>query len=217
MVDLIFAEAAIRGETVGAMALVHIPIVFAVVMAGCVHAFPTALALAAAGVDFDGYPLADLILVDTRAKRHDGSHVFMTGREALIVWSATFDLCRRTMVDDLQVGCANRDRVNAHQHLGALGNRYRFVLKRDFPKIAKHPSFHGFGDRVVRVRFDVVWHAHGKLPLLYKMFYSGSIRLGLGCERLIRTAQQFGCCRCGTAHGVNDRRKMLTLRTDGWH
>ena len=63
----VFSKAAIGGEPVGAMPLVNVAIVLAVVVAGRVHALAAALALPAARMDFDSYALADLVFVDTLA------------------------------------------------------------------------------------------------------------------------------------------------------
>src|SRR5262249_30489659 len=63
VVDLIFAEAAIGGEAVGAVALVHVAVVEAVVVARGVHALAAALALAAAGVNLHRHALADGVFV----------------------------------------------------------------------------------------------------------------------------------------------------------
>lgn len=84
VVDLVFAEAAIGGEAVGPVALVHVTVVLAVVVARGVHALAAALALAAAGVDLDGHALADLVLVDAMAERHDRAHVLMAGVKPLL-------------------------------------------------------------------------------------------------------------------------------------
>ena len=63
MVDRVLGKTAIRCKTVGAMTLLGFPIV----ETGGVHALAAALALAAAGVDFDADTLADRKLVDVRS------------------------------------------------------------------------------------------------------------------------------------------------------
>ena len=84
VVDLVFAEAAVGGEAVGAVALVDVAVVEAVIVAGGVHALAAALALAAAGMDFDGDALADRKLVDAGSERDDRAHIFVAGREILV-------------------------------------------------------------------------------------------------------------------------------------
>ncbi len=84
VVHLVFAEAAIGGETIGPVALVDVTVVLAVIVARGVHALAAALALAATGMDLHRHPLADLVFVDAGAERHDGSHVFMAGGEVLV-------------------------------------------------------------------------------------------------------------------------------------
>jgi hypothetical protein len=153
VVDLIFAEAAVGGETVGAMPLVDIAVIEAVVVAGSVHAFAAAFALAAAGVDFDRHALADLIFVDARAERDDGAHIFVTGREVLVEGLAAGNESGRAMIDDLEIGSANRHRVDTHQNFGALGHRNRLLRELKFAGITEHPRLHGVGDRKILSRF----------------------------------------------------------------
>ncbi len=69
IVDLIFAEAAVGGEAVGAVALVDVAVIEAVVVARRVHALAAALALAATGVDLHRDALADLVFIDAGAER----------------------------------------------------------------------------------------------------------------------------------------------------
>ena len=69
VVDLVFAEAAVGGEAVGAVALVDVAVIEPVVVAGGVHALAAALALAAAGVDLHRDALADLVFVDAGPER----------------------------------------------------------------------------------------------------------------------------------------------------
>src|SRR5690606_4988263 len=54
IVDRVLGKAAIGGEAVGAMTLVDVAVVLAVVVAGRVHAHAAALALAATSVNFHG-------------------------------------------------------------------------------------------------------------------------------------------------------------------
>ncbi len=149
IVDLVFAEAAIGGEAVGAMALVDVAVVEPVVVAGGVHAFAAALALAAAGVNLDRHALADLVFVDAGPERDHRAHVFVSGREVLVEGEAALDRCRRTVIDDLEIGRADRHCVDAHEHLGLLRHRHRLRPERQLAGIAQHPGLHGVGDRKV--------------------------------------------------------------------
>ena len=149
VVDLVLAEAAVGGEAVGAVALVDVAVIEAVVVARGVHALAAALALAAAGVDFDRHALADLVFVDAGAERHDRAHVFVAGREVLVERHAALDRGRRAVIDDLEIGGADRDRIDAHQHLGALRHRHRLVRELEFAGIAEHPGLHRVGDRKI--------------------------------------------------------------------
>src|SRR5215468_9185658 len=130
VVDLIFAEAAVGGETVGAVAFVDVAVIEPVVVTGGVHALAAALALAAAGMNLDGHALADAVFVDARPERDHGAHVFVPGGEVLVVRHAAPDRRRRPVIDDLEVGRADRDRVDAHQHLGLLRHRDRLLRQR---------------------------------------------------------------------------------------
>ena len=151
VVDGVFGEAAIGGEAVGAMALVHLAVVQAVVEAGGVHALAAALALAAAGMDLHGDALADAILVHARAERRDGAHVFVAGREVLVERLAAADHRRRTVRDDLQVGGADRHGIDAHQHLGAARHRHRLLHQAELAGIVQHPGLHLVRDWKIRL------------------------------------------------------------------
>ena len=153
VVDLVFAEAAVGGEAVGAVALVDVAVVEAVVVARGVHALAAALALAAAGMDLHGDALADAVLIDAGPERHDRAHIFVAGREVLVERHAAQDRCRRAMIDDFQVGRADRHRVDTHQHLGALGHRNRLFGELELAGIAQHPRLHLIRDGEIRARF----------------------------------------------------------------
>ena len=145
VVDLVFAEAAVGGEAVGAVALVDVAVVEPVVVAGGVHALAAALALAAAGMDLDRHALADLVFVDAGAERRDRAHVFMAGRQVLVERHAALNRGGRAVRDDLEIGRADRDRVDAHQHLGALRHRHRLFDELQLAGIAEHPGPHRVG------------------------------------------------------------------------
>ena len=74
------------------------------------------------------------------------------GVKFLLNGIAALDRGRRPVIDDLEVGRADRDRVDAHQHLGLLRHRHRLVLQAELAGIAEHPCLHGVGDRVVLAR-----------------------------------------------------------------
>ena len=150
VIDLIFAKAAVGGKAVGAVALVAVAVIEAVVEAGGVHAFAATFALTAAGVDLDRDALADAALVDARTERDDRAHVFVSRREVLVERQAALDHRRRAVRDHLEVGRADRDRVDAHQNFGAARHRHRLFAKRELARIAQHPCLHGFGNRELR-------------------------------------------------------------------
>jgi hypothetical protein len=153
VVDLILAEAAIGGEAVGAMALIDIAVIESVVVARGVHARTAALALATAGVNLDRDALADLVLVDARAERHHRAHIFMAGREVLVERHAAQKRCRRPVIDDFEIGGADSDRIDPHQHLGALRHRHRLVGQLEFAGITQHPGLHGVRNGEIRIGF----------------------------------------------------------------
>src|SRR6516225_9973582 len=160
VVDLIFAEAAVGGETVGAVTFIDVAVVEPIVVTGGVHALAAALALAAAGMNLDGHALADAVFVDARPERDHSAHVFVPGGEVLVVRHAAPDQRRRPVIDDLEVGRADRDRVDAHQHLGLLRHRDRLLPQRKLAGIAEHPRLHGVRDGIVRAHFYSGWRVH---------------------------------------------------------
>src|ERR1044071_6874124 len=136
--DHIFGEAAIGAETIRAMSFRAI----AVIQARGVHALAAALAAATAGVNFHGDALAELKFVDGRAELHDGAHIFMAGREAAIERQPAIDHRRYTVADDLDIGRAYRDRVDAHENLGRPRFRNRLFNDRQLLRAAQDPSLH---------------------------------------------------------------------------
>src|SRR5262249_25011637 len=131
-----------------------------VVVTGGIHALAAALALAAAGMNLDRHALADAVFVDARPERHYGAHIFVPGGEVLVVRLAAPDQRRGPVIDDLEIGRADRDRVDAHQDLGLFRHRYRLLPQRKLTGIAEHPRFHGVRDGIVRARFYSSWRVH---------------------------------------------------------
>src|SRR5262249_17064082 len=103
VVDLVLAKAAIRGESVGAVALVVITIVEPGVDGGGGPSAAALLALAATGMDLDGNALADTEFVDARTECHHGPHIFVSWREVLVEWQPPFNERRWAGVDDFKI------------------------------------------------------------------------------------------------------------------
>ena len=142
---MVFAKSAVGGEAVGAVALVDGAVVEPVVVARGVHARAAALALAAARVDLDSDALADFVLVNAGPERRDRAHVFMAGREVFVERHAALNHCGRAVRDDFQIGRADRDGVDAHQHLGALRHRHGLFGELQLARLDEHPRAHGVG------------------------------------------------------------------------
>src|SRR6266478_4705056 len=138
MIDRVFGEATIGGEAVGAMTLVGFPIV----KAGRIHALSAPLALTTTSVDFHADALADFELVDSWSERGNRAHIFVARREVLVEGQAALNARRRAAVNDLKVGCADRNGVDADQNLRAFWNRCGFVAQEKFVRVAQHPSLH---------------------------------------------------------------------------
>ena len=113
-----------------------------VVEARGVHALPAPLALAAAGMDLHADAFADCKLVDIRSERGNRAHIFMTGCEIFVEWQAALNARGRAGVDDLEVGCADGDRVDADQNLRVPRNGRRLVAQHKLIRVAQNPSFH---------------------------------------------------------------------------
>src|SRR3954468_13197859 len=163
VVDLVLAEAAVGGEAVGAVALVDVAVVLAVVVAGGVHALTAALALAAPRVDLHRDALPDLELVDARTEGHDRAHVLVAGREVLVEGQAALDLRRQPVLDDLQVGGADGDAVDAHEDLSALRRGNGLVDERQLARVIQDPCLHGVRNGKRRIHLHVVRLRHSGL------------------------------------------------------
>src|SRR6202022_5211728 len=72
---------------------------------------------------------ADLELVDLRSEGCDRTHIFMAGCKILVEGHAAADARRRSAANDLEVGCADRDRVDANQYFRAPRNRRGLVAQ----------------------------------------------------------------------------------------
>ena len=86
------------------------------------------------------------VLVDAGAERHHGAHVLVARREALVERQAALDHGRRPVRDHVEVGGADGDRVDAHQHLGLAGHRHRLVRQHEIAGAVQHPRLHGGGN-----------------------------------------------------------------------
>ena len=109
-VDGVFGEPPIRTKTVRAVSFLGV----AIIQARGVHAFATALAAAAAGVDLDRDPIADLEFIDAGAEPNHCTHVFVTRCEAPIEGKPAIDHRRQTVPDDLDIGSTDCNRVDPH-------------------------------------------------------------------------------------------------------
>ena len=115
---------------------------FPIVKAGGVHALAASLALAAPRMDLYADAFADFKFIDAGSECCNGAHIFMAGRKILVEGQAALNACRRAAVDDLKIGCADRDRVDADQDFGAAGNRCGLVAQKKLVRAAQDPGFH---------------------------------------------------------------------------
>src|SRR4029078_6362065 len=159
VIDRIFGKTTVGGEAIGAMAFLRLSIV----QARGIHALAAALALAAAGVDLYADPFADLELVDVRAERRDGAHIFVPRREILVEGQPALNARRRTRMDDLKVGCTDRHRIDPDQDFRAGGNGYRLIAQRQLIRIAQYPGLHPIGDRKLGGSLDAGGSVHGRV------------------------------------------------------
>src|SRR5262245_42995823 len=122
------------------MAFVDFAIVETIVVTGRVHALAAAFALAAAGMDLDRDPLADIVLIDTGPERHDRAHVFMAGREILVERQPALNRRRRSVIDDLEIRSANRHSVDANKNLRLFRHRHWLIADAELAGFAKYPG-----------------------------------------------------------------------------
>jgi hypothetical protein len=144
------------------VALVDVAVVEAVVVARGVHAGAAALALAAARMDLDRDTLAEPVFVDARSEGDHRAHIFMARREVLVEGQAALDRGGRAVVDDLEIGGADRNRIDAHEHLGLGGHRHLLVDELELARIADDPSLHGLGNREILARLDAGGRIHAR-------------------------------------------------------
>src|SRR5512146_134002 len=120
----VFRESAVGGKAIGAVALVPVTVVHAVIEASGVHALPAAFAATTAGVDFDRDPVANLEFVHTGPQFGHDPHVFIARRKILVERRSAWDERRPATTDHFEIGPANRRCLDPHQYLGhiRLGN-----------------------------------------------------------------------------------------------
>jgi len=79
---------------------------------------------------------------------------------------SALDQRRGAVVDDLEVGGADRDRVDAHQHFGPARHRHRLVDQLELIGIAQHPGLHRVGDGQIGARLHAGGCVHRGLSRL---------------------------------------------------
>lgn len=83
-------------------------------------------------MNLDRYALADLKLLDAGSERYHCAHLFVAGREVLVEWQAAFDRRRRPVIDDLEIGGADRC-VNTNEHSAVFGTGTGLVPMLSWP------------------------------------------------------------------------------------
>src|SRR6516164_7120601 len=150
-------------------------------------------------MNFDGDTLTDLVFIDTWPERYDRAHVFMARREVLVERQAALNRRRRPVIDDFEIGGADRHRIDAHQHFRLL--RYWDRLGRDvkLTRLPEHPSPLRIRDRkFVVICFNAGGCVHVPPP---KIMTDRSIRDGLLIV-LCAWITEFGRERAGRSHDL---------------
>jgi hypothetical protein len=118
MIDGVFCETPVAGETFRAVAFGEI----SVIQAGGVPAFDAVFAAVAALVHLHGDPLSDLELVDAWPQRGHGSGILVAHDEL------TCRLPLERPVQDLYVGSADRSDIHPQENLAVAELRHRTLL-----------------------------------------------------------------------------------------
>ena len=179
----VFQKAAIRCKSIGTVAFIYIAVVFPIVEARGVHPFATTFATATAGMDFNSNPIANSEFINTRAQFHNGSHVLMAWREILIKRQPALNHCGRTAVNNLDIGCADGDRINTHQDLGRTWRGHGLLDERQLVGVTQDPGLHFFRD------FEA---------FLLKRFFNNGVHEAVSLGRICSSQQQIrhvlACC-----------------------
>ena len=72
------------------------------------------------------------------------------GREALVERQFAVDHRRHAVADDLDVGGADRDRIDPHQHLRRSRLRHRLLDQGQLLRLAEHPGLHRVAESGIR-------------------------------------------------------------------
>jgi hypothetical protein len=97
----------------------------------------------------DGDAVAERELVDRGPELDHRAHVFMARGEPLVERQLALDQRRQPVLQNLDVGGADRDRVDPQQHLGRTRLGHRLLGERQLVGIAEHPCLHRRRDRVL--------------------------------------------------------------------
>ena len=100
-------------------------------------------------MDFDCDAVTDLELVDSGTEPHDRAHIFMARGETAVERQLAIDHGRHAVLEDLDVRRADRDRIDAYQHLGPAGLGHRLFDKAQLLRAAEHPGLHRLRDPVL--------------------------------------------------------------------
>src|ERR1700704_2364951 len=92
-------------------------------------------------MDFHADAFADPELVDIGSKRDNRAHIFMARCKILVERQAAPDVRRRPAVDDLEVGCADGNGIDADQNFRPSRDRCRFVTKRSSSGLPNTQAF----------------------------------------------------------------------------
>ena len=71
-------------------------------------------------------------------------------------------------MDDLEVGRADSDCVDTHQHFRFRRHWNRLVLEGELTRITQNPRLHGFRYFIVRTGFDTLRHGHRSNSRLFR-------------------------------------------------
>ena len=111
-------------------------------------------------MDLDRDPVADLEFVHRGPELDDRAHIFVADRKVLVEWQFAFDHRWQAVPQYLDIGGADRNRVDADQHLCPARFRHRLFDQRQFLGPAENPGFHRAWHRVFipAVRCSAIAH-----------------------------------------------------------
>ena len=134
-------------------------IVLSIIQTRSIHSFATSFTTVASGMNLNRNTITNFILINSRSKLHNSSHIFMSRSKSLIKWKSSLDQCWWTVLNNLQICCTDCNSIHMDQNLCSLRFRNWFFLKCQFSWISQYPRLHLLRNLVIHMLSSFIFQA----------------------------------------------------------